>query len=62
MRLMKVFGGAECAHPRSVATQAQTEDRPTKLTVEQQEERQERLKDRLETKDCFGHVTMTATH
>ena len=58
MRLMKVFlaGLSALTLGLSVAAQAQTEDRPTKLTVEQQEERQERLKDRLETKDCFGHV------
>ena len=58
MRLMKVFlaGLSALILSLNVAAQAQTEEGPRRLTVEEQEDRQERLKDRLETKDCFGHV------
>ena len=58
MRLMKVFlaGLSALILSLNVAAQAQTEEGPRRLTVEEQEDRQERLKDRLESKDCFGHV------
>lgn len=58
MRLMKVFlaGLSALILGLNVAAQAQTEEGPRRLTVEEQEDRQERLKNRLESKDCFGHV------
>ena len=58
MRFMKVFlaGLSALILSLNVAAQAQTEEGPRRLTVEEQEDRQERLKDRLESKDCFGHV------